>query len=560
MLEYMHVKNLALIEECEIQFTEGLNILTGETGAGKSVLLGSVNLALGAKADKDIIRTGASEAYVELMFSSNASSGKILESMELPSEDDSIIISRKITPTKNVFKINGEAVPARQVKELASELLDVHGQHEHQSLLNNLKQRDMLDAFGLDAVKVALERVSANANEYNKLKEELDEALSHCENREREQSLLEYECREIETANLILGEDEQLESDFKRMQSAEKLLSYVNEAMSAVSSDRGNDAGNMISRALNLMKKAAMLDDNAEGLAEKLSTIEELLGDFSLEISEYADGLEFSEEEFSEVETRLNTINSLKAKFGRTIPDILKYYEEKSDELEKLTDLDSYLASLKEKTDKAFGEYIESARKLSELRKSVAKDFARMLKEELLHLSFLDVKFDVEIETDESIINSKGFDHIEFMVSTNPGEPIKPIRNVASGGELSRIMLGIKSLLARKDEVDSLIFDEIDAGISGKTAWEVAGRLSALSNDHQVIAITHLPQIAAMADSHYEISKTSGNGVTTTSILRLDADGEILELSRLLGSGINDEATLNNAKELKKQANERKNR
>ncbi len=558
MLEYMHVRNLALIKDCEISFTKGLNILTGETGAGKSVLLGSVNLALGAKADKEIIRTGEEEAYVELVFSLNESARKTLESMEITADEGTVVVSRKITPTKNVFKINGEIVPAKQVKELAGGLLDIHGQHEHQSLLNNVKQRDMIDAYGGDKVRDALKAVAEACERFNALKEELENACSKSEGREREISLLKYECDEIEAAELVIGEDEELEEAYKKMQSAEKLLGYVNESMALISGGAEGDAGSLVSRALGLMRKASGLDEGAEKMAEALANVEDMLGDFSLEASRYAESLEFSEEDFVKTEERLNIINSLKLKFGSTIQKILDYYEEKSAELEKLENLTDYIEKLKKDTDAALADYVAKAHTLSELRKSAAEDFSKLLASELLSLSFLDARFNVLIESSESVVNKNGFDNVEFMISTNPGEPMKPIKNVASGGELSRIMLAIKTILAKRDEVDALIFDEIDAGISGRTAWEVSGRLSRLAREHQVIAITHLAQIAASADSHFEIVKNVEDGSTVTNILRLDGDGEIRELARMLGSDSLDEATLTNARELKAKADERK--
>ena len=321
MLEYMHVKNLALIKDCEISFEKGLNILTGETGAGKSVLLGSVNLALGAKAEKEVIRTGEEEAFVELIFSLNDSSKKLLSEMEIDFED-SIIISRKITPLKSVFKINGETVPAKQVKELAGGLLDVHGQHEHQSLLNISKQRDMLDAFGGDKITASLDYVAELCEKYNDIKKELSEAESISTGREREISLLRYECNEIEEAHLETGEDTELEETYKRMQASEKLLSFVNEANSLISNGSEGDAGSLISRAISNMRKASQYDDKAGEYADMLSEAENILGDFSLMVSRYAESLEFSEEEFARVEERLNVINSLKMKFGSSIQKI----------------------------------------------------------------------------------------------------------------------------------------------------------------------------------------------------------------------------------------------
>ncbi len=287
MLEYMHVKNLALIKDCEIQFSEGLNILTGETGAGKSVLLGAVSLALGGKADKDIIRRGESEASVELVFSLSPLVKAKLKELELSDEDSSVFIYRRITENKTIFKINGEAVPARLVKELSGTLLDIHGQSEHQSLLSTLKQRDMLDAFGGDEVKKLLDETAKKASLYNALKKSLDECLLKGEGRERKISLLKYEIDEITNAGLSIGEDDTLEEEYKRMQSSEKLLEYTNEAMEYVSGGLEGDAGSLVSRAISLMKKALSLDEGASGLLESLTAAEAILGDFSLAASKY---------------------------------------------------------------------------------------------------------------------------------------------------------------------------------------------------------------------------------------------------------------------------------
>ena len=558
MLEYLHVKNLALIRECELEFSEGLNILTGETGAGKSVLLGSVNLALGAKADKDMIRQGETEASVELCFSKSKEAGEALREMEISDEDDTVLISRKITETKSVFKINGEIATAKQVKELAGSLIDIHGQHEHQSLLKNSRQLKMLDAYGGEALEAALLKTAECAHRLNELKTELDEAVERSEGREREISLLEYECKEIEAAKLVPGEDDELEENYRRMQSSEKLLNYTGEALNLVSGDSGEDAGALISRAVQAMRRVESMDASSSEILSKLEEAEELIGDFSLDISKYMDSLEFSPEEFAKTEERLNLINSLKVKFGATIEKILDYYEEKSSELEKLNHLDEYLEELKEKTGKAAMEYKAAAADLSKLRHSAAESFSKDLTAELLSLSFLEADFSADIMTDEAVVSENGFDKVEFMISTNPGEPRRPMRNVASGGELSRIMLAIKTILAAKDSIDSLIFDEIDAGISGRTAWEVSKKLSGLSKAHQVIAITHLAQIAAMADTHFEIEKSVSDGRTVTNITKLDADGEIRELARLLGTDSADEKTKENARELKAKANAEK--
>ena len=478
--------------------------------------------------------------------------------MDLQDEDSSVFIYRKITENKTIFKINGEAVPARLVKELSGTLLDIHGQSEHQSLLSTLKQRDMLDAFGGDAVRKLLDETSKKASSYNALKKNLDESLLKGEGRERKISLLKYEIDEITNANLTVGEDDTLEEEYKRMQSSEKLLEYTNEAIEYVSGGSDGDVGSLVSRAIALMKKAAGIDEGAAELLENLTAAEAMLGDFSLAASKYTEGLEFSEEDFNKTEERLDLINGLKLKFGQSIPDILKYCEDRTFELEELEKLDETIEKLKSDISACEIEYKKAAGNLTKERKKTAEKLKGLLSKELLNLNFLDARTDISFDTDTDLISAKGQDSIEFMISVNPGEPIKPMRNVASGGELSRIMLALKTILASQDEVDSLIFDEIDAGISGKTAWEVSGRLSRLAGKHQVIAITHLPQIAAASDAHFLIEKSVNDGVTSTNIFRLSKDGEIKELARLLGADDLNEAALSNARDLKNKAKERK--
>lgn len=554
MLEYLHVKNLALLEECELTFGPGLNILTGETGAGKSVLLGSVNLALGARADRDMIRSGHDEAYVELGFSVTDEIRSKLNGMDISCEDSTVYISRKLSTTKNVFKINGEVATSKQVKELASSLIDIHGQHEHQSLLSNDRQREMLDAYGGEAVSLAADDVKDACKTYETLKKEMDSALLLAEGRERQISLLKYECDEISEASLIEGEDTEIEERYRRMMSSEKLLGLTEEALNVVSSDNGECISSLLSYAIQNIRKASSMDDSLDELCSKLSDAEELIGDFSIALSSYIGDLEFEPGEMEEVESRLNLINSLKSRFGNSIPKILTYYDEKTEELNKLENLDKYLQDITAKTNAAKEDYYSKAAKLTKERKKAAEGFSKALSEELMSLNFSRVSFEACVNTDLTIISSKGSDSVEFIISTNPGEEMHPMKNVASGGELSRIMLGIKTLLAKEDHIDSLIFDEIDAGISGRTAWEVSKKLNKLASEHQVIAITHLAQIAAMADRHYEILKETRDNRTFTFINLLDSEGEIAELARLLGSDAPDDAALSNARELKEKA------
>ena len=550
MLESLKVRNLALIENCEIEFTKGLNVLTGETGAGKSILLGSVMLALGQRAEGDVIRNGADEAFVELVFSMDSRCKEILDELDIPSDDDVVIINRKITPSKSTYRINGVTVISRQVKEIASALIDIHGQHEHQSLLDAGRQLKMLDAYGGNAIEEALDKVKTTADAYKDAMNRLKDAESMAEGRERAISLLEYEVGEIDEADLKPGEDEELETSYKRLSSAEKISENLSEAMNLISSGSMEDAGEMLSRAIAAMERVTGLDESAEELLCKLTEAEGLLGDFSLAASKYSDSLEYDEDLFVTVEERLNKINYLKSKFGRTIEDVLKYRDDKAAELDNLRNLDEYREKLKEECKKAGSEYEKAAGTLSKLRSETALKFTDALTKTLEGLNFLNVNFSVGIESDATRVSANGFDDIEFMISTNVGEPVKPVRNVASGGELSRIMLGIKTILADKDEIDSLIFDEIDTGISGVTAREVGKRLYELSSKHQVILITHLAQIAAFANTHFVIDKKAEAGKTKTDITMIEGEARVSEIARLLGGDSTSVAAITNAREL----------
>lgn len=552
MLVSLHVKNLALIEEAEVEFAPGLNILTGETGAGKSILLGSVNLALGAKADKDLIRKGAEYALAELTFSDEDERiGKKLQEMELPCEEGVVTISRRLQTGRSVSRINGETVNARQLKELSELLLDIHGQHEHQSLLHKKKHLEILDAYAGAEILAPLAEIKALFHEKNRIQNEMAAQEMDEAKRKRETELALFEFDEIEQAAPAAGEDEELERKYRRMVNSRK----IGEALGACYQFAGGEeegASFFISRAVRELMQAAVYDDGLSGLSEQIAEIESLLNDFNRELSDYLADMEFDGADFAAVEERLNCLNHLKEKYGKTIEEVLAYKEELSEKIEKLNDYESYMALLKKQQEETEKALLKSCEKVSALRRTQAKKLEKILKQALEELNFLSVEFEIKIEKKEP--SPDGFDDVEFLISTNPGEEKKPLGQVASGGELSRIMLGVKTVLADKDAVDTLIFDEIDAGISGRTAWKVSEKLGALSCAHQVICITHLPQIAAMADAHFAIEKQTDGQSTTTGIRRLSDEGEIEELARLLGSDVLSEAALSNAREMKKEA------
>ncbi|MBR1771508.1 MAG: DNA repair protein RecN [Lachnospiraceae bacterium] len=558
MLQRLHVKNLALIEETEVEFGPGLNILTGETGAGKSLMIGSLNLALGAKFEREMLRKGADSALVELIFTCEGDSvQEKLAQMELEPEEGQIIITRKLQPGKSVCKINGETVTAKQVKELAEVLLDIHGQHEHQSLLHKQKHREILDAYCGSDYQEPAQAVAEGYRMCSELRRQLEEEKWDEAALAREQSLAEFELNEITEARLIADEDEELERRYRFLSNNRKISENLAESYHYSGTREEGGAGISLSRALKALRGVTMYDSRLEELESQLAEVDNLLADYNRDMAEYIAGSEFDEKAYAEVEDRLNTINRLKGKYGNSIAEILQYAERCRRQLDKLADYDSYMQRLKTELAAQEKALADACERLSEVRKKHAALLAEKLREALKQLNFLTVQFEIDVRRSK-IITEHGQDEVEFLISTNPGEDLKSLGQVASGGELSRVMLAIKTVLAERDEIDTLIFDEIDAGISGKTAWKVAGQLNILSRSHQVLCITHLPQIAAMADVHLVIEKSSTDESTITDIRQVDADGELAELARLLGSDLMTEAALSNARELREQALEQK--
>ncbi len=555
MLVSLHVKNLALIEETEVEFGEGLNILTGETGAGKSILIGSVNLALGARFDKDMVRQGAESALVELMFTcppENKELRKKLAELEIPLEEDTVLISRRMQPGKNVLRVNGESVNARQVKEVAELLIDIHGQHEHQSLLHKKKHMEILDAYAGPAALEVLSLVEERYREARRLREEMEENRLDQDALKREQELLAFEQQEIQDAHLIPGEDTALEEEYRRMVNGKKIAEALGEAQAYAGNEDGG-AGSSLSRALRCMRGVAEYDRQLAQFAQQLDQIDGLLSDLNRDMVQYQDSLTWDEEDFRRTEERLNLINRLKDKYGSSLEQILQAYEQKCQRLEKLADYDLYMQKLEQKSDKAQKALEQVCRKLTRIRRESAKALTEVLTEALRGLNFLTVQLQIRVQDGQSI-SARGWDEVEFLISTNPGEAVKPLAQIASGGELSRIMLAIKTVLASRDDIDTLIFDEIDAGISGKTAWKVSEQLDNVAHAHQVICITHLPQIAAMADRHFVIEKDARKDSTITRIRQLEGEENLQELGRLLGGDGMTEAVLGNAREMRQQA------
>lgn len=552
MLLNLQVKNLALIEKAEVSFSEGLNILTGETGAGKSIIIGSVNMALGGKTSRDMIRQGADYAYVELVFSvDDPVKRKRLEELDLDlPEDGTIIISKKIMPTRSLSKINDETVTTGRLKEITSLLIDIHGQHEHQSLLYKSKHLQILDAYARSQTQPLKEKISVNYHQYQEVLKALEEMNQDQESRLREADFLRYEIEELENADLKEGEEEELTSSYRRLSHAQKIMEYLSSAYQAID-------GEQIGRALHDVTQAAEYDEAVAGIRDQMFDAESILSDVVRDISGYMDQFSFDEEAFVQMEKRLDLIHNLQAKYGSTVREIMEKLEEKRKRLDDLEHFDLIKAQKEKEREKTEEKLEQLCTELSKVRQSAAKILTEKIRQGLEDLNFIDVAFEMEFRRLEQYTAS-GFDEAEFMISTNPGMPVRPLGMVASGGELSRIMLAIKAVLADTDDIPTLIFDEIDTGISGRTAQKVSEKLSYIARNHQVICITHLPQIAAMADTHFEIAKSAAAGSTTTTIHPLCGDEMVKELARLLGGAKITDAVYDNAREMKVLADQSK--
>lgn len=553
MLRSLHVKNLALIDEIEVEFGEGLNILTGETGAGKSIILGSVNLALGGRYTRDIIRDGADYGFVELTFEIR-DPGQIerLKALDVFPEEGMVVLSRRLMEGRSVSRINGETVTMGLLREVSAVLIDIHGQHEHQSLLYKKNHLEILDAFAREEGAGCRQAVQEAYRDYRACEKELEEVSMDESQRAKEMAFLEFEVEEIEKAALQEGEDEELESAYRRMANGRKIAGSALEAYRYTSEDPDSASENL-SRAIRALSEAAECDEGARQLQEQLVEVDSLLNDFNRELSDYSKSCEYSEEELYETENRLNEINRLKVKYGGTVGEILAYQEQQAGKLEKLQDYEAYLAGLEKKAREAEALLAKACRSLSQVRKSQAAILEEAVQKGLEELNFVDVRFEIHFEELKSYTGN-GTDDVEFMISLNPGQPLRPLKDVASGGELSRIMLAIRTVMARRDDIETLIFDEIDVGISGRTAQKVSEKMALIGKTHQVICITHLAQIAAMADAHYVIEKTVEEMVTRTRIRRLTEEDSVRELARILGGARITEAVLTNAREMKELA------
>lgn len=562
MLINVNVRNLALIKEADVFFDEGLNILTGETGAGKSIIIGSILIALGGKIPKDIVRDEKKEALVELVFQIQTEKLKdrLCKSGVNIDEDGQLIISRKILNGRSTIKVNGETFNTSSLKNVTELLIDIHGQHDHQSLLKKDRQLDILDDFSLADIKDTKVKLKEEYSNYILLKKEITEYDIDDDSRNREISFCQFEIEEIENAHLKCGEFEEIEESYKKMSSVKDIILKMNEVYEIIGGESFDGVSEKLSNALRISQSASEIDGEIGGIVNSLTDIESICQDTCRAVKDYVDSMSFDEEETRGVEERLDELNRLRQKYEQKkiyddpVQNILEYRDKQEEKLNKLENLENKKNELIEKINISEQKLKKLSGDLSKERKKNAVALSKNIENILKGLNFLDARFEIKI-TDISHYSSNGTDEIEFMISTNPGEDVKPLNRIASGGELSRIMLGIKTIMASKDEIETLIFDEIDTGISGRTAQMVAVRMKDISKVHQVICITHLPQIAAMADNHFLIEKGVMNGITETNIHILDYNESVNELSRMLGGAEITKAVLDNAKEMKNLAN-----
>lgn len=549
MLIELHIKNLALIKKADIYFKEGLSVLSGETGAGKSILIDSINLALGAKANKDIIRVGENEGFVELIFTLDEKRKEKLKAMDISFEDDILILTRKISTSRSVCRINDETVTLGKLREITDTLIDIHGQHEHQSLLSASNNLVLLDSF---CPKELIKLKSELSNDYGELKkinqriqEGIDERL-----RKREIDILDFEINEIKDAKIKENEEEELEQVFKKG----KNISKINDVLVELLSELENES---IGNNIRDVSDIASLDNSLNVVVSNLNTIEDLISETIHYTNRYLDSLEYNEREYDKVIERLDTIRHIKSKYSNDYHKIQELLKEKENRLSFLKDFGEEVVLLRKSAAKLEESILERCTLISTMRKEVAVTLTERIKEELEDLNFLGVEFEIRF-TKKDKISRDGYDAVDFLISTNPGQPMKPLQMVASGGELSRIMLALKTVFASSDDIQTLIFDEIDTGISGKTAVKVGEKLMNISKGRQVLCISHLPQIAVMADQNLFISKSTDGKTTQTNIDLLDKEGKIKEIARLIGGNNLTEGVLKTAREMIQEADSRR--
>ena len=555
MLSLLHIENIAIIESADISFDGGFNVLTGETGAGKSIVIDAISAVLGERTSRELIRTGAKSALVNAVFTGDLPL-QWLEDNGFPLDGEELMLQREIQGDgRNVCRVNGRPLTVAQLRELGRQLLNIHGQHDGQQLLDPDCHLGYLDSFGKTAA--LLEDYQAAYRSMAELRKkiaglEMDEA-----ERSRRVDTLEYQIKELERADLKPGEDEELDARKNLLRSSGKLMEAIQEAMFALSGGEDDQgACGLIGEAEGAVRSVVRLGPQLEELGEKLTALRYAADDAAETLRDFADEFDFSPEELDRLESRLDVIYRLKKKYGPTVADMLDYLEKCRAELEQIQDADDTIQRLEKELDKARKEARKRGEALSKARKKAADELQKRVQEELRQLDIPKVQFVTEFAPSpgQDGMDDTGMDQVQFLMSANLGEALKPIQKVASGGELARIMLALKNVLAEDDGVGSLVFDEVDTGVSGRAAQKVAEKMADVAGRKQVLCVTHLPQIAAMADTHFSVEKGEKKGRTFTNVARLDRQGRVEELARLIGGAAVTDVLRRSAEELLEQA------
>ena len=552
MLEHLHIRNVALIKESEISFGDGLNILTGETGAGKSMIIDSLQFALGGRAGKDFLRHGEKQAAVEALFSvqSQALTEKLAENGIAPEEDGTLLITRTLSEAgKSVCRINGSTVTVGMLKEIAEDMIDIYGQHEHQSLLNPVKHIRLLDRFCGAGFGEAMEEYKNSRQRLKDLEKQLAILIGDESQREQRMDMLLFQKEEIEAAELQEGEEDALLEQKKRLSSMERLIRLTGESVTLLydGDDRAPSACDQLGDALAKLQEAAEYDAALSPLADALADGYAAVEDCARELKREAEEQEADPEELERIEERLQLFYKLKRKYGGSIEAVLEFYEKAVQELEFLSNSSEKAAELSAKKAEEEKRLSALAETLTARRRATAEQVEEQIETALHDMEMKHARFHIQIE-EKADWGADGKDKVEFLISANAGEPLKPLAKIASGGEMSRVMLALKTVLVDADEIGTFIFDEIDTGVSGRTARRVGEKMRFLGGKRQLLCITHLPQIAAMADNHFLIEKESDAGETVTRVTALDEEGAVREVARLMNDVT--ETTLAAAREL----------
>lgn len=534
MINHISIQNFAIIENTEIDFEEGLNIITGETGSGKSIVIEAISLALGSRADSAFVRHGAQKAVVQLAG-------------ELDGEE--IVISREVSAAgKNLCRLNGQLVTLGELSETCRRLADIHGQYDNQSLLNPDNHIRLVDSYQAEKIKPVREAFVQAYEVYHDVKTRLNKLLSQERDNLKKLDFYRFEQSEIQKANLRPGEDEELSERVSMLQNSEKIFAGIETAYSSLSGD-GEGAVSALGNAMHSLQSISQYSGQLNTISEEITDMYYRLEDLSSSLRETREKFTFTPEELDGAIARLNLIDNLKKKYGSSIEEILEYYDKISKELNEIENFDDVKASLESETSKAYQALTAQAELLSEARRVSAAQLEQLIQKELADLNFGSAVLSIDFKTPESI-GPDGNDIVEILISTNKGEPLKPLAKIASGGEISRIMLAIKNITGSYDRIPTMIFDEIDAGISGITASIVGRKLHQIAANHQIICITHLPQIAASGDFHYRISKEETGDSTFTTVDRLSPEQTVDEIARLLGGQNITDTTRKSAVEL----------